>query len=144
MSLEPEIKEKIEFEYNQILNELKILKLLKNKLQIMELDEIDIRAVATVLHSVYNGIEKILILIIKYKRIELPKNRDWHTQLLKMAQINNYITTELKEDLEKLMGFRHFFRHAYSFMIDIELLKPLINETDQIVKSFIESIYKIE
>jgi len=24
------------------------------------------------------------------------------------------------------MGFRHFYRHAYGFMLDIELLNPLL------------------
>lgn len=36
------------------------------------------------------------------------------------------LSEELAGSLRELMAFRHFYRHSYGFMIDAELLNPLV------------------
>ncbi len=47
---------------------------------------------------------------------------------------------KLEESLREIMGFRHFYRHAYGFMLDKELLKPLILNVGNVFKKFKEEI----
>ncbi len=62
----PDKKEsRIDFEISQIEKELEIISLLKSIMNNGELDGIQIRAAASSLHSIYNGIEKILLLKFK-------------------------------------------------------------------------------
>jgi hypothetical protein len=59
-----------------------IVKKLKNP------DFIEMSAVALVLHSFYNGIENVLILIFKNYDEELPKGIKWHIELLDKAFVS--------------------------------------------------------
>ena len=61
MSRKSEYLEKIEFEFELIETELDIIDTLKKIESNKKLDDIQIRAAAGSLHSIYNGIEKILI-----------------------------------------------------------------------------------
>ena len=66
---------KIDFEISQIEKELEIIELLKNIMIKNELDEIQIRAAASSLHSIYNGIERIILLKFKDLYIEFKADR---------------------------------------------------------------------
>jgi len=91
-----------------------------------DLDEIQARAAASSLHSVYSGIEKVILLVPKERGMPIPKGEAWHSQILAAARQNGIISHALEADLRNLMGFRHFYRHAYGFMLDTELLNPLL------------------
>ncbi|MCD6122169.1 MAG: hypothetical protein J7K04_10060 [Spirochaetales bacterium] len=59
-----------------------------------------------------------------------------------MAKAVDYgvITKELEEGLRELMGFRHFYRHTYGFMLDNELLRPLILNIEKLFRQFKEEV----
>ena len=82
---------------------------------------IELNALAMFLHSFYNGLENIFILIAKKLDEKIPTGERWHIELLyQMAKpIKNrsqiVITNKTHEDLKEYLGFRHFSRHAYSF-----------------------------
>ena len=38
--------------------------------------------------------------------------------------------------LEPYLGFRHFFRHSYTFEIDWEKLKPLVERVTKVFQGF--------
>jgi hypothetical protein len=46
-------------------------------------------AATMVLHSFYNGIENIIIMIFKDNNVKLPNNNKWHMELLDNAFIAN-------------------------------------------------------
>ena len=135
------MKEKnINFELSQIKTELEIINLLKSILKTTDLDKIQIRAAASSLHSIYNGIEKILIFKIKDKNIKLSTEVRWHSELLEVASTEKIISNNTVERLKKYLGFRHFFRHNYGFMLDLELIKPLIEDIENLIIEFEKEI----
>ena len=78
--------------------------------------------VAQILHSFYNGIEKLLLLIIKNSEIiSIDVNR-WHSELFIKAfeprQNSMYIIRpDLKETLNEYLKFRHVVRNSYGFSL---------------------------
>ncbi|WP_319478433.1 hypothetical protein [Marispirochaeta aestuarii] len=124
----------IEFEFSQIEAELDIIQMLKVVNDQNGLDKIQLRAAASSLHSIYNGLEKILYIILKNRNITIPSSSKWHTLLLEKALKEQIITENQYSSLKEYMGFRHFFRHNYGFMIDSELITPLLDNAAIIVK----------
>jgi len=135
------LKEKVKFELSQIEKEIRIIQLLKDKIEHGALDEIEIRAAASSLHSIYNGIEKILMILIG--KLEIKEESNWHTKLLELGESKGIITKNLRNKLREYMGFRHFYRHTYSFMLDNGLIKPLINNIEVTYNGFKEEILKL-
>lgn len=82
-------------------------------------------AVAGVLHSFYTGVENIFQRVAKRIDGDLPGGTAWHRELLDAmarpaAARPPVISQALRDRLEEYLRFRHFFRHAYSFIIDID------------------------
>jgi hypothetical protein len=123
------------FEISQIdklLNDSKpLLDLCKLKVP----DFIEISAAALVLHSFYNGIENILVLIFKHYDNQLPTSNKWHMELLDKAFVSDerrkqIFKDELKDTLAEYLKFRHFIRHAYGFQLEWERMEDLINQIE--------------
>ena len=131
---------KITFEYAQIEKELQIIKMLKQILISGNMDGIQLRAAASSLHSIYNGMEKVLLMKLKYQSITIISDGNWHAYLLQKATENSIISSVLEMELKELMGFRHFYRHSYGFMLDKDLLQPLILQVHAVFDRFIKEI----
>lgn len=145
MSTKDILKNKILYEFKQIEKEFEFLDLIIKKSDSIGIDEIELRASATSLQSIYNGFEKILIIIFKTYNLQIPNNHAWHSELLKLSIENNIISEKLESLLRDYMGFRHFVRHAYSFMLDTELVKPLLfklSDTINLMKNEINNYIK--
>lgn len=115
--------------------------LLFNLLEQKEPDNIELAAIAAVIHSFYNGIEGIFILVAKQIDNDLPKGNNWHKILLAQMTVSNglrdaVITKELALRLAQYMQFRHFFRHAYSFSLSWDKIKPLVDEITNVWLDF--------
>ena len=124
----------IEFEFSQVDAELEIVKMLKVINNANGLDKIQLRAAASSLHSIYNGIEKILYILLKNRNIKIATTDKWHSVLLETALTEQLIDENQYSSLKEYMGFRHFFRHNYGFMLDEELITPLLDKIDEIVE----------
>lgn len=140
--LPDELLRKIEFEFELIDAELEVVSDLKGRGLKASFNRIELRALAASLHSIYNGIEKIIMLILKEKGVCISKDQSWHSTLLKEAQAAGCISVSTEISLRDLMGFRHFFRHAYGFMLDQSLLEPLYQDIDVLVARFRSEIMK--
>jgi hypothetical protein len=98
--------------------------------KIRQPDFIEASAIALILHSFYNGVENILLLIAKYEN-KVPSGTNWHTQLFDQAFLatekrDALFTDDNKMSLKEYLTFRHFIRHAYAYSIDATRLQPLI------------------
>ncbi|MFA4935983.1 MAG: hypothetical protein WC568_09120 [Candidatus Methanoperedens sp.] len=101
---------------------------------------IELAASATFLHNIYNGIENILKQILLLRDIEVPKSGTWHKDLLNRSLSAGIISEELSHKLYKYLTFRHFFVHAYGFMLDEKQLEGLSNNIPEIWQQFLSEI----
>ena len=145
MNLDNVIRTKLLFEVTQIdkmFNEsIPLLKLCKLK----NPDFIEMSAAAMLLHSFYNGIENILLMIFKYYNETLPNGIKWHIELLDKAFVSNgerkeIFSIELQKPLEEYLRFRHFVRHSYGFQLEWSRMEDMINEVENLWKTIKESI----
>ena len=96
-------------------------------------DNIELAALGTVLHSFYNGIEGIFLVVAKRIDGTVPLDSAWHQTLLTQVteKTDNrapLISTQAAHLLAPYMKFRHFFRHSYTFMLDWQRMKPLVDD----------------
>jgi len=96
-------------------------------------DEIQVRAAAVSLHSIYNGVERILELALTESELSLPRGGQSHSELLTLAKEHGLISESLEEELRPYLAFRHFFRHSYGFMLDDQQLNPLLNRIGEVI-----------
>ena len=104
---------------------------LKEALSREEKTVIELAAIGTFLHNIYNGIENILKQILKSKGVAVPKSDTWHKELLNLSVSLGILSEQLADSLYEYLTFRHFFVHAYGFMLDEDQLNDLaINISD--------------
>jgi hypothetical protein len=143
--LDKNAKAKILFEISQLdklLDEGKpLLDLCKLKLP----DFIEMSAAALLLHSFYNGIENMLVLIFKNYDEELPNGIKWHIELLDKAFSSNgnrkaIFQNELQESIEEYLKFRHFIRHTYGFQLEWSRMENLVKQLESTWEVLKESL----
>ena len=122
--------EKISFEIGEIDKLIEQSMPLISLCKIKTPDFIEIMAAATVLHSFYNGIENIFVVIAKEVDKKIPDGQKWHKVLLEQMQDNGIISEEVLFEISKYLLFRHFFRHAYSFRLEWEEMNELVYEIE--------------
>jgi hypothetical protein len=149
--LDNNLKEKIEYEISRINNLFDSGKPLLDLCRLKEPDFIESSAAALFLHSFYNGIESIVLMILKNIGEDIPNSFQWHKELFeKTFEATDKRTIifrkEYKEQFVEYLTFRHFIRHAYGPDIDWKRLKPLINGAGEMwkiiekdIKLFIEN-----
>lgn len=128
--LPDKVREAALFEISEIDNEILQYQPLFNLIRIKNPDLIETTAVASVLHSLYNGIEKIFVMIAKGLNEEIVDNKSWHKDLLlSMSEQNEQRKAVITKDnyikLANYLAFRHFYRHSYSKKLEWSLLKEI-------------------
>jgi len=88
------------------------------------------------LQNIYTGMENILKQILLHQNLPIPESPTWHKDLLNFAFDNKIISKEILDKIGKYLVFRHFFTHAYGFLIDEEKLEPLMNNISEIYSEF--------
>jgi len=130
LSKSPDLESRISAELRNLKTELDAVEPLRNKLSGTVPDGIEIRAVASTLHSFYTGVERILLTIAKVIDRELPTGHRWHQdlidQLAKSTSLRKPLLDEnLRRTLLEYAGFRHFYRHSYAVSLKWDRIKPL-------------------
>lgn len=145
------ITKKVLFEIDQIDDHIHSSSPLFNLCKIKEPDYVEKCAISMILHSFYNGIENILLLIIKNKDSNLPNGIRWHKELLNKAfektdNRTEIFRTELYIPLNEYLRFRHFVRNTYGFQLKWEDMKTMLfdlhilwNNAKEDLKIFIEN-----
>lgn len=98
------------------------------------LDAIELRAAAFSITSIYNGLEKILLILLG-ERFQ-QSSPTWHADLLMKSKSRGFITEDLYRHLAAFLGFRHFIRHAYSFEIRNEPVESVLDTVKTVVEEF--------
>lgn len=110
---------------------------LKQTIEREEKTVIELAAIGTFLHNIYNGVENILKQIIVANGGELPMSGTWHKDLLNLSVSMGIVSEELSDELYRYLTFRHFFVHAYGFMIEETQLEDLVNDIPEIWSQFL-------
>ncbi len=100
-------------------------------------DLVEIAAVASVLHSFYNGLENIFLSIAKGIDADVPTGAQWHRDLLTQMMESTsrrrpVLTAEVAHRLAAYLGFRHFYRHSYSFFLEWDELEKLVTPLTEV------------
>ena len=119
-----------------------------DKIELQVPDLFDMTILGSVLHSFYNGLENIFEIIAKNIDGNVPNGNKSHQELLhQMASENSsrieIVNEELYLKLREYATFRHFYRHAYSFQLNWEKMKPLVDNVQEVwneVKTKLENI----
>ena len=127
------VKKKILAEIENIERVLIELEKVKSK-HIKEL--VVLVGIGAYLQNIYTGMENILKQILLEQNISIPESPTWHKDLLNLAAENHFISKETVDKIGKYLFFRHFFTHAYGFLIDEEKLKPLMDDISEVYSEF--------
>ena len=101
---------------------------------------IELAAIGTFLHNIYNGIENILKQTLKSRNIEIPKSGSWHKDLLDISVSQGIISELLSDQLYEYLTFRHFFIHAYGFQLEESHLEVLAKNIPDIWLKYLQEI----
>mgnify|MGYP001577900915 FL=1 len=115
---------------------------LKDAMARREKAVIELAAMATFLHNIYNGIENILKQTLKAKDVEISKSPEWHKDLLNLSVSLGVISEGLSNSLYEYLTFRHFFIYAYGFMLEEAQLEDLANNIPDVWSQFMLEIEK--
>ena len=144
----------IKFEISQIDELFDAYSSIVEKTSKKEPDLMELTVLASVVHSFYNGMENLFLCIAKRIDHNVPAGDRWHRDLLNQMGIakperNQVLSQGLLEKLIDYLGFRHFYRHSYSFTIQWEELEKLIipietlwNQVKQELEIFLVSVEK--
>ena len=128
--MDKNVRLKILFEINEIDIQLDMYKNLLTDTKNRVPDIVETSAIAAVIHSFYNGIEKTFEIIAKKLDKFIPTSGRTHQELLNHVCMKNdarpaIIDEEAYKILKDYMDFRHFFRHGYLIHLDWERMKDL-------------------
>jgi len=115
---------------------------LKDAVSRKEKSTVELAAIATFLHNIYNGIENILKQVLKTKGITVSRSETSHKDLLELSLTNGIIPEPLYDKLYEYLTFRHFFVHAYGFMLEEAHLKNLANNIPGVWSEFLSAVEK--
>lgn len=130
-----ELKGELALERAQLRKALSDYAPLRARVQSTSPDLIEISALATFLHSFYNGIENLFRRIAVHLDGGPPLGAFWHSELLKRmmepgTQRPPVLDRSTYELIRQYMDFRHMFRHAYSHELRWVLMAPLVRDSE--------------
>lgn len=136
----------LQIERNRIVKELRAVEPLRRILERRVPDEVELRAVASVLHAVYNGFEAVLKKSVNNDGGQSTDKGRWHRVLLNQAITagpdgTSILSQETALLLEGLLAFRHFYRNSYGNDLNWDLMKPLWDDLPDIVERFFRDVY---
>lgn len=141
--LEARIRQEL-FQLQKIAGELKaILKPYKQK---PVKDTTVLRALGSILHDFYSGIEKIFLQIAKEIDQSAPRAENWHRLLLEQMTLHlkdrrpPVIGIDLASKLQQYLAFRHRFRNLYGFELEWGRLEELVQALPGTLQEFSAAI----
>jgi hypothetical protein len=104
-----------------------------------------VASIAGCIAGIYNGVEKVLVLLIKYFDGEIPADpKSWHADLLIRAKNENegvrppVISEETYNTLDELRGFRHVYRSHYHTNLIPSRIFQRAEDVKKVIPTFLE------
>ncbi len=122
-----------DFQIEQILNVYSIIEKKKVVFDKKAVAKEMVESTGYWLHNLYSAFEDLFKLTAGFWENSLKINGDFHVNLLKRMLVHieqvrpALISEESYRFLNEIRGFRHVFRHAYSFGLDDERISFLLN-----------------
>lgn len=94
------------------------------------------------LHNLYSAYEDLFKMVAGFFENQIEDFSRYHTSLLKRMLIEiegirpNVLSEESFKILDELRGFRHVFRHAYSYGLDAERIIKLAEKSVRLEETF--------
>jgi predicted nucleotidyltransferase len=109
-------------------------------------DNIEIMAVAALLHSFYTGIESAFKRIAMLVDETVPAGEFSHTELLRQMSRPTQrrlelLSAGLSATLQDYLRFRHFFRHAYTYHLDWSQMSQLAQNCRPVLEQLKSAAY---
>lgn len=123
-----------DFQIEQIRSIYKILEKKVSLIQKQPVPQESVESAGYWLHNLYSAYEDLFKLVAGFWENSLSLGGEFHTQLLKrmLLNIKDVRPALLSETgyqiLNELRGFRHVFRHAYSYGLDDERVGTLLRK----------------
>lgn len=133
-----EVVSEIEVELTRLHKLLETYRSLIDKVRTQEPTDIELLALAGILHSFYSGFENIFKRIAKDFDGGFKKTDSWHADLLEnmvvpTAKRPAVITEVLKERLQFYLSFRHVFRGNYSYDLNWPKMQDLVFDSEEML-----------
>lgn len=86
------------------------------------------------LHAYYSGVEQLFEQIAKRIDGSVPEGPGWHVDLLgqmasSIAEVRPpVISSDVQAQLDRYRGFRHVVRNVYTFNLDSQQMKSLVDD----------------
>lgn len=139
------LSKQVAVELEQLARLIEVHRPLLDKCENLPPTDIELSALAAMLHSFYTGIENIFKRVCVERGVSLPAGAAWHRELLdSMSKPGGFpglvISPVLGRRLEEYLKFRHVFRQAYSFQLQWEKVSSLILNCDDTLRCLIEEM----
>lgn len=139
------LRKQVAVEFEQLDNLIEVHRPLLDKCEKAAPTDIELSALAAMMHSFYTGIENIFKRVAVELGGDVPRGASWHRDLLdSMSEPSGLRTalfsTELRRRLEEYLKFRHFFRQAYSFQFEWEKLSSLVLACESTLRKLEEEV----
>ena len=108
-------------------------------------DDIELSALAAMLHSFYTGVENLLKRVALQVDGDIPSGEMWHRDLLDQMACETsdrpaVFSPGLRDTPRVYLDFRHVFRHAYAFDLRWEKMRDLVLECEDTLAALHEEM----
>lgn len=120
----------------------KIYSKIKERAAGLNNNEEKVESLAYQLHNLYCAYEDLFKIVANTFENNIEEGITWHKELLRRMSITiknirpNLISEESLNLLSELRAFRHFFRHAYAYELDIEKVKLILKKALELKEIF--------
>ena len=84
-------------------------------------------AIGAFMMNIYTGIERTLKQMLLYDKLDVNDEPGWHEKLQRKAGEIGIVPPELQPVLAKYLSFRNFFVYNYTFDVQWEEMKVLVD-----------------
>ena len=105
-----------------------------------------IESIAYQLHNLYCAFEDLFKIVAETFENHIQDKTKYHMELLKRMTVSiegvrpQLLSQESYILLDNLRSFRHFFRHAYSYEIDVRKVRIVLDDADKLREMFKKNV----